>query len=233
MPVRVEDRGAVVAVALTAPILSRQRLEALLAAFCGLAVDPRPVLLLGDHPRIFLAGADLAEIASLTAEDAAPYAALGRAVLERIRSHPRPVVAAVHGPCNGGGFDLALACDGIVAGPDARFVHPGVRRGLVTGWGGTARLSAVASDAVCALAMVAARELAAEDIGTYLIQALNDEQLASVATATARRLAAIDGRRLKIWRELRASGAIDSLRASVVLTEVLAVDASGHGRGRR
>jgi len=233
MPVRVEARGPVVAVSLTAPILSRRRLEALGAALSGLAGDPRPVVLCGDHPRIFLAGADLAEIASLTTASATPYAALGRSVLERIRVHPRPVVAAVHGPCTGGGFDLVLACDGIVAGPRARFAHPGVRRGLVTGWGGTARLPAVASGAASAVAMVAARELAPRDIGTYLIEAFNHDELAPIAAAAARRLAAIDGRRLKLWRELRASRPIDSLRASVVLTEVLAADASGHGRGRR
>ncbi len=233
MPVRVEDLSGVVAVAFTAPILSRQRLVALAAALDRLAADARPLVLLGDHPRIFLAGADLAEIAELTADAATPYAALGRSVLARIRSHPRPVVAAVHGPCTGGGFDLVLSCDAVVAGPAARFAHPGVRRGLVTGWGGTARLPVVASGASCALAMVASRELASKDIGTLMIEASNHDELASVATETARRLAAVDGRRLKLWRELRASGSIDSLRASVVLTEVLAADASGHGRGRR
>lgn len=59
------------------------------------------------------------------------------ALMERL---PQPIIAAIHGYCVGGGLDLALACDIRIATADAKFGHPGVRMGIITGWGGTQRL---------------------------------------------------------------------------------------------
>lgn len=49
-------------------------------------------------------------------------------------------IAAINGYCMGGGLDLALACDTRVASKDAVLSHPGAKRGIITGWGGTQRL---------------------------------------------------------------------------------------------
>lgn len=57
-----------------------------------------------------------------------------------IAASRKPVVAAIHGFCFGGGLDLALACRARVASPDAIFAHPGGALGIITGWGGTQRL---------------------------------------------------------------------------------------------
>ena len=88
----------------------------------------------------FAAGAEIAEVARLTPGVALAFSRRGQELLGRIASSAKPVVAAIRGYCIGGGLDLALACRARIAAADAVFAHPGVRRGIITGWGGTQRL---------------------------------------------------------------------------------------------
>ena len=134
----IRDKG-VATVLLGSPILARRVLVAINEIFDALSLEPSPppVVLASAHPTIFLAGAHLAEIEALDQYSCVGYAELGRSVARRLASHPNAVVAAVHGSCSGGGFDFVMACDWVIASPTATFSHPGVRRGLVTGWGGT------------------------------------------------------------------------------------------------
>ncbi len=90
--------------------------------------------------RAFAAGAEIGEVARLTATSAFAFSRRGQAVLEVIASSAKPVVAAIRGYCIGGGLDLALACRAQIAGTDAVFAHPGATLGIITGWGGTQRL---------------------------------------------------------------------------------------------
>jgi enoyl-CoA hydratase len=90
--------------------------------------------------RAFAAGAEIGEVALLTAGDAFEFSRRGQAVLGTIASSAKPVVAAIRGYCIGGGLDLALACRTRIATADAVFAHPGVMLGIITGWGGTQRL---------------------------------------------------------------------------------------------
>ncbi|KAA0254831.1 enoyl-CoA hydratase/isomerase family protein [Acidobacteria bacterium ACD] len=105
------------------------------------ASDPTVTLvaLLGARPGLFGAGADLEEIARMGPEEARTFAQSAREVLAAWEALAATTVAVVEGACYGGALDLVLACDLVVARPSARFGHPGVRRGIVTGWGGTAR----------------------------------------------------------------------------------------------
>src|ERR1700680_3061034 len=96
----------------------------------------------------FSAGADLRELYEQAQKLDAPSAAKGvrefleriHAVLNRLDASPLTTIAAVHGVCFGGGFELALVCDLIIADKMARFCFPELRLGLIPGFGGIPRL---------------------------------------------------------------------------------------------
>jgi enoyl-CoA hydratase/carnithine racemase len=88
----------------------------------------------------FAAGADINAISTLTAPEARVFSALGQSLMNKIERSPMPVIAAIRGYCLGGGLDLALACHTRIAASNSSFAHPGGKIGIITGWGGTARL---------------------------------------------------------------------------------------------
>jgi enoyl-CoA hydratase len=100
----------------------------------------RVIVLNGAGPRGFCAGADITEQRGAeTALEAHRRLSLRRWI-EAVAAVRKPVIAAVHGACLGGGLELALACDIRIAAPDARFALPEVKLGLIPGGGGTQRL---------------------------------------------------------------------------------------------
>lgn len=88
----------------------------------------------------FASGANLREIAAVTAEMAPGFARYGQDFMQRVADLAVNTIAAVNGWCFGGALDLALACDRRIASPNAQFAHPGAGLGIITGWGGTQRL---------------------------------------------------------------------------------------------
>ncbi len=107
-----------------------------ITAAVGRAVDDdgvRAVVLTGDG-RCFCGGADILEFGQPTLDPSIPK------VIEKIESSPKPVVAAVHGPCFGGGFELPLGCHFRVAAPSALLALTEVKLGVIPGAGGTQRL---------------------------------------------------------------------------------------------
>jgi len=101
----------------------------------------RAVVLTGAGDKAFLAGADLrALVRALGTSEMDAHVALTRPVFEAWRALPVPVVAAVAADAVGGGLELAMTCDLIVADPRARFGLPEVTLGLIPGGGGTQRL---------------------------------------------------------------------------------------------
>jgi len=89
----------------------------------------------------FATGASLEEVASVEGVTARDFAQAGQTLFNYIANFPLPIVAAIRGYCLGGGLDLALACHARIATYDASFGHPGASLGLITGWGGTQRLT--------------------------------------------------------------------------------------------
>jgi enoyl-CoA hydratase len=97
---------------------------------------------------VFASGADLREIADVDAGNAREFALRGQELMQSISKLRVKTIAAVNGICFGGALDLALACDRRVASPNALFSHPGADLGIMTGWGGTQRLSRLVGQAV-------------------------------------------------------------------------------------
>jgi enoyl-CoA hydratase len=89
--------------------------------------------------RAFAAGADIKEMAQASAVDMLLHDRIS--LFDRIREIQKPVVAAVSGWCLGGGNELALSCDMIVASETARFGQPEITIGVIPGAGGTQRLA--------------------------------------------------------------------------------------------
>jgi enoyl-CoA hydratase len=214
----IERRAGVTVLCFSSPVLSLAALDELTSIFAALAEEEArsPVVLRSAHPTVFLAGAHLAEIAALDATSCTAYANRGRLVVERLERHPAPIVAAVNGSCSGGGFDLVLACDWIVAGAGASFGHPGIRRGLVTGWSGSTRLPSRLGSTTARAAMLEARDLGAAALSACTaVRQITDDPL-EAAIETALRIASLESVRWELWRALKGPGFIDRFQASVV-----------------
>jgi enoyl-CoA hydratase len=101
----------------------------------------RGVIITGAGEKAFVAGADIAELATMDALSAVRVSRAGQDVFLAIERFPKPVLAAVGGYALGGGCELALACHLRVASENARFGLPEVGLGILPGYGGTVRLS--------------------------------------------------------------------------------------------
>ena len=100
----------------------------------------RGIILTGAGDKAFVAGADISEIAHITAVDAERSSRYGQDVLTLIENLGKPVIAAVNGFALGGGCETAMACTIRVASEHARFGQPEVSLGIIPGGGGTQRL---------------------------------------------------------------------------------------------
>jgi enoyl-CoA hydratase len=128
------------------------------------AFDAEPgigaMVITGDE-RAFAAGADIKEMASSSAVEMLTRDNV--AVYERIRKIKKPVIAAVSGWCLGGGNELALSCDMIVASETARFGQPEINIGVIPGAGGTQRLTHAVGKALAMEMVLNNRTLTAEE----------------------------------------------------------------------
>ncbi len=123
----------------------------------------RAVVLTGAGDRAFVAGADIGEYAEGRHEEFVRYQHESRRVFSRVDAFPKPVIGAVNGYALGGGFEIALCCDVLVASRTASFGLPEGLLGLSPGGGGTQRLTRAAGPFVAADVLLAARRLSAGD----------------------------------------------------------------------
>lgn len=108
-----------------------------------IAEDPavRVLVLTGDGEKSFIAGADIAEMQGKSPSEGVRFAQIGHEVTKLLELMPKPVIAAVNGFALGGGTEMAIACDFILASDKALFGQPEVTLGIMPGFGATARLS--------------------------------------------------------------------------------------------
>ena len=129
----------------------------------ALDADPtcRAIVLTGAGTRAFAAGADVAELATQTAESLA--ASPGFRGWDCVAAVATPTIAAVRGFALGGGAELALACDMIVAADDATFGQPEINLGIIPGAGGTQRLARAMGKARTMEVVLTGRRVAASE----------------------------------------------------------------------
>jgi enoyl-CoA hydratase len=141
-----EKKAAIAAVTLNRPkvlnALNRQTWKELRTVLEDARDDPeiRGAILTGAGDKAFIAGADIGELAHVTAVEAEQSSSYGQAVLDLIENLGKPVIAAVNGYALGGGCETAMACTIRLAAEHAKFGQPEVTLGLIPGGGGTQRL---------------------------------------------------------------------------------------------
>ena len=144
--IAVADDGAIRTVTVQRPdklnALNAATLQALADAFSDAAADPevRVVILTGAGPKAFVAGADIAEMNTLSAVQGRDFSLLGQALMRQIERMPKPVIARVNGFALGGGLELAMACHLRIAADTAKVGQPEINLGLIPGFGGSQRL---------------------------------------------------------------------------------------------
>lgn len=103
----------------------------------------RVLIVRGAGDKAFVAGADILEMQNMSRTEAARFSRLGHEVCLLFEQMPKVTIAAVHGFALGGGMELALSCDFILASEKAQFGLPEVSLGVIPGFGGTIRLQRV------------------------------------------------------------------------------------------
>ncbi|MGA7235420.1 MAG: enoyl-CoA hydratase-related protein [Bryobacteraceae bacterium] len=100
----------------------------------------RGAILTGAGEKAFVAGADINELARLSAVEAREFALRGQQTFRMLETMPKPSVAAINGYALGGGLELAMACTVRFAAETAKMGQPEVKLGIICGYGGTQRL---------------------------------------------------------------------------------------------
>src|SRR3989442_2322691 len=106
----------------------------------SMAQDVGAIILTGAGDRAFVAGADIKEMANLTALEMQRFSEIGRRLGDTMAACNKPIIAAINGLALGGGCELALACDIRIASDRAKLGQPEVNIGIIPGFGGSQRL---------------------------------------------------------------------------------------------
>lgn len=140
--------------------------------------DSLLTLIIAGAGGVFSAGADLSEVVALDPSTAFEFSRRGQEILALLGAAAPITIAAIDGHCLGGGLDIAISCDLRFATPRATFQHPGVKRGIITGWGGTQRLPRIiGADAARRMLITGDRIDAEEALRIGLINKICDDAL--------------------------------------------------------
>lgn len=123
----------------------------------------RVLIVTGAGDKAFVAGADIAEMQNMSALEGRRMAQLASRAMRRLELLRIPVIALVNGYCLGGGCELAMACDWIIASEKAVFGQPEVNLGITPGFGGTQRLQRLIGRARAMEMIVTGRHVKAEE----------------------------------------------------------------------
>lgn len=226
--VRTRREGAALVVEIDRPdkrnALSLVLVEELAGLLRAARHEPAVLVLASSTPGIFLAGADIAELAARHEEEA--FRAWNVELFEEVARWRWPSIAAIDGAALGGGLELALAADLRVASPQARFGQPELGLGILAGAGGNWRLPELVGLAQARRMLYLGQQLGAEEaLAVGLLDALDDDPLAR-ALAWAEEIASRPWRALEITKLALASGGRSSTRTLDVLGQAILFESS-------
>lgn len=145
--------------------LNADTLDEIAAAVAEVGADSgaRALLVTGAGEKAFVAGADISQMQNFDSAQAQAFSERGNRTFRALEMLPVPVVALVNGYALGGGCELAMACDWIVASERAMFGQPEVNLGVVAGFGGTQRLTRLVGRAMAIDLLVTGRMVKADE----------------------------------------------------------------------
>jgi len=127
------------------------------------ADDSLGIAILTGEGRAFVAGADIAAMKEMSALEGRAFMIKGQAVMQKIETISKPVIAAVNGFALGGGCELAMACDFRFASEKAKFGQPEVNLGIIPGFGGTQRLPRLVGKGMAKMLIFSAEMIGADE----------------------------------------------------------------------
>lgn len=185
--------------------------------------DIRALVITGSGAKAFVAGADIAEMSTLTPEEGEAFGKHGNDVFRRIETLPIPTIAAVNGFALGGGCELSMACDIRICADTAVFGQPEVGLGITPGFGGTQRLARLVSPGMAKQLIYTARNIKADE--AYRIGLVNAvypaEELLPQAEKLANTIAANAPIAVRACKKAINEGLQVDMDAAVVIEEKL------------
>ena len=164
-------------------------LDELDATIDGVDLDAvRCLILTGAGEKSFVAGADIAEMSTLTKEEGEAFGKKGNDIFRKIETLPIPVIAAVNGFALGGGCEISMSCDIRICSDNAVFGQPEVGLGITPGFGGTQRLARLVGPGMAKQMIYTARNIKADE--AYRIGLVNAVYPAEKLIPAAEKLAA-------------------------------------------
>lgn len=148
----------------------------------------RCLVLTGAGSKSFVAGADIAEMSTLTKAEGEAFGKAGNDVFRKLETFPIPVIAAINGFALGGGCEIAMSCDIRICSENAVFGQPEVGLGITPGFGGTQRLARLVGAGMAKQMIYSARNIKAEE--AYRIGLVNSVYPAEELMEQAEKLAA-------------------------------------------
>ena len=148
----------------------------------------RCLILTGAGQKSFVAGADIAEMSTLTKAEGEAFGKKGNDVFRKIETFPIPVIAAVNGFALGGGCEIAMSCDIRICSENAVFGQPEVGLGITPGFGGTQRLARLIGAGMAKQMIYSARNIKADE--AYRIGLVNSVYPSEELLPAAEKLAA-------------------------------------------
>ncbi|MFI0398368.1 MAG: enoyl-CoA hydratase-related protein [Thiolinea sp.] len=183
--------------------------------------DVRVLLVTGSGQKAFVAGADIKEMQTKTAIEGQAFAHKGMLAFRSLELLPIPVIAVVHGFALGGGCELAMSCDWILASETAQLGQPEVALGVTPGFGGTQRLSRLIGRSKALELLVSGRRI---DAATALAWGLVNhvypaDELMNEALKIAREIAAQAPLAVQMCKQLVIRGQDVELATACLLEE--------------
>lgn len=175
--------------------LNSKTLEEIHRATGHLGADPgaRVLLVTGAGEKAFVAGADISEMRDMGGVEGKLFSERGLRAFRSLELLPFPTIAVVNGYCLGGGCELAMSCDWILAAEKAVFGQPEVNLGVTPGFGGTQRLTRLVGRARALELIVTGRNVKADEarelgLANHVFpgEKLMDEALAMARTVAAK-----------------------------------------------